>query len=90
MIPDESSRDTIRASSTSTDELDAAILAALSDSGGLAAWSDLRGQLPAASHRAKAEALVRLDDAGLVDAVKVDGRTFVGLPIEYPLRWIPA
>lgn len=64
------------------DELDAVILAAMRAARGeLVPWNVLRKQLPAAPFWRKVEALVRLHEAGKVCAFKVDGRTYVDLPL---------
>lgn len=75
------------------EQMDAALLAALDSLGGeFALWSDIRRQLPEAPYWAKVESLVRLTDAGAVDAIKVGGSTVVGLPfvIRRPARPRPA
>ncbi len=63
------------------DELDAAILDALRRAGGLAAWSDIRDELPESSYWSKVEAAVRLHETGKVHAVKFDGSTYMSLPL---------
>ena len=62
-----------------TDEqLDAAIMAALSEAGGeVVAWADLRQKLPTASYWRKVAALVRLHQSGRLSAFKVAGRNYV-------------
>ena len=65
-----------------TQQLDAAILAALRESpSGSMPWATLRAQLPKARFWKPIEALVRLYEAGQVHVVKLDGRNYVGLPI---------
>jgi hypothetical protein len=62
--------------------LDAAIMTALREAGGdVLPWAELRDRLPRAPYWAKVAALVRLHHTGQVDAIKLNGRTFVGLPI---------
>lgn len=64
------------------DELDAAILAAVHSAGGeLLPWATVRTRLPGAPFWAKVDALTRLHDAGKVHAFKVNGRTYVDLPL---------
>lgn len=68
--------------SVSPDELDAAILSVLRAAPGQSMWwSELRRQLPASGYWARVEALNRLDLAGRVHAFKVNGRTYVDLPL---------
>jgi hypothetical protein len=49
--------------------------------GELMPWATLRDRLPPAGYWAKGEALVRLHEAGEICAFKVDGRTYVDLPL---------
>jgi hypothetical protein len=59
-------------------QLEAAILAALSDAvGEVVAWADLREKLPTATLWRKGEALVRLHQAGRLSVFKVAGRNYV-------------
>ncbi len=70
-------------------QLDAAILAEMRDAGSeLVPWATLRAQLPRAPYWRKVEALVRLHEAGKVCAFKVDGRTYVDLPLSANLPWL--
>ncbi len=67
------------------DQLDTAILAALTAcGGGPIEWSTVRAQLPAAPYWRKVAELVRLTERGAVDAVKVGGRTYVSPPLVRP------
>lgn len=66
---------------TATDEeIETAILAALAGEAPRA-WSDIRAVLPPAQFWVVLEALGRLQAAGRVDVVKVDGRNFVDLSL---------
>ncbi|OBG89902.1 MULTISPECIES: hypothetical protein [unclassified Mycobacterium] len=62
------------------DQIDAALLEALSDAGGegLHPWAVIRRRLPG-SHDRKGERLIALWDKGRVYVIKVRGRNYVGL-----------
>lgn len=62
--------------------MDAAILAALTESGGrVMPWADVRDQLPPSNYWHRVQSLVRLQQSGQVDVVKVGGCNFVALPM---------
>lgn len=64
------------------DELDTAILAVLTDFGGrVLAWPKLRDLLPVSTYWDRVQALVRLEQSGRVDVVKINGRNYVSLPM---------
>ncbi len=66
------------------DEIDAAILAAISD-GDVHCWGDIAPGIPGGFQQ-RMEAVVRLRLSGRIDAVEHRGRTFIAEPL--PLRSI--
>lgn len=64
------------------EELDAAIMAVLKDFGGrVLAWPKLRDLLPASTYWDQVQSLVRLQQSGQLDVMKINGRNFVALPV---------